>query len=46
MVQRKLNNTKTSINFGNEKVHYISDAQENQTRCQGGTSIEERVAQV
>lgn len=45
MMQRKLNNTKTSINFGNEKVQYISDAQENQTRCQGGTSIEERVAQ-
>eukprot|EP01036_Dinobryon_divergens_P031696 gene31696-41142_t len=45
MVQRKLNNTKTSINFGNEKVQYISDAQENQTRCQGGTSIEERAAQ-
>jgi len=42
---RKLANTITSINFGNEKVNYISDSKENQMKCQGGNSAEERAAQ-
>lgn len=42
---RKLANSKTSISFGNEKINYISDARENQSK--GGTvaSLEERNAQ-
>mmetsp|Transcript_6996 Transcript_6996/g.9649 ORF Transcript_6996/g.9649 Transcript_6996/m.9649 type:complete len:306 (-) Transcript_6996:114-1031(-) len=46
MTQRKLNNTKTSIHFGNEKVVYVSDTHDNQNRCQGGSSIEERATQM
>jgi hypothetical protein len=42
---RKIANTKTSINFGNEKVNYLSDAMDNQIRCQGYISPEERAAQ-
>jgi len=45
LTARKLHNTKTSINFGNEKINYISDAKENQLKCTGGNSVEERAAQ-
>lgn len=42
---RKISNTKTSISFGNETVNYVSDAQENQLKCMGGSNPEERARQ-
>jgi len=42
---RKLANTKTSISFGNERVNYISDTKDNQLKCMGGSTSEERAAQ-
>lgn len=45
MKARKQANNTTSINFGNENVNYISDAQENQLKCQGGATPGERARQ-
>lgn len=45
LVTRKLANTKTSISFGNEKVVYISDTMENQTKASAVTTAEERALQ-
>lgn len=45
MKARKLQNNTTSINFGNEHINYISDAQENQLKCQGGATPAERARQ-
>lgn len=42
---RKLANTKTSISFGNDKPNYISDCHDNQRRCMGYVSPEERATQ-
>lgn len=42
---RKLANTKTSISFGNDKPTYISDCMDNQMRCMGFVSPEERAKQ-
>ena len=42
---RKQANSQTSIHFGNEVIDYISDAQENQLRCQGGATPAERARQ-
>lgn len=45
MRSRKINNTKSSIHFGNNAVDYISDMKDNQRRCQADIDSEERIAQ-
>lgn len=43
--QRRHNNTKSSINFGNNKIEYVSDMMDNQRRCQVTVDPVERDAQ-
>jgi hypothetical protein len=45
LYNRKISNTRTSISFGNERVHYMSDAQENMRKSLAGSSAAERAAQ-
>lgn len=45
MKARKIQNSKTSISFGQEKVDYVSDTQYNLNKCIGGSSPAERAAQ-
>jgi len=45
MKERKMANNTTSIHFGNESINYVSDAQENQLKCFGGSTPAERAAQ-
>ena len=45
MKARKIQNSKTSISFGQEKVDYISDTQFNLNKCIGVTSPAERATQ-